>query len=220
EVAARNPSSGLIVGDGVAFGVPHRPDRPLYGMAVAGFFANMEQQEVTGWFYRSFVSGNRVACPAQTLIPRHIHDVLGPVCTTPNGIQDFDYYLRIARSYPITFHRTAVARWRFRNDSMSGDVDDRLLRWAVLSLEVVAREREAASEEHRPYVDAAYRAHVRRAAGIARAAYVRGASPSPDDVAALYRIAGWDPYVLATRAALALPRALGRAVQRVVRPTR
>ena len=70
---------------------------------------------------------------------RAVCDAVGTVCMTPNGVQDYDYYLRIARSYPITFHRAKLARWRFRPDSQSGDVNERALRWTSMSVQVLAR---------------------------------------------------------------------------------
>jgi glycosyltransferase involved in cell wall biosynthesis len=216
-VAVRHPASGLVVADGVAFAHPVEPDRPLFGAEVEELFAGPDQQEVTGWFHRELAMGNRVACPAQTLIPRAVCDAVGPVCSMPNGVQDYDYYLRIARSFPITFHRAALARWRFRPDSRSGDVDERALRWTSMSVEVLARERAAATPATRGYVDAGYHAHVRRATGAARDTLLRGATPDPDDLATLYRSAPWHPNVLATRLALALPPRAGRAVARVAR---
>ena len=98
---------------------------------------------------------------------------------TPNGVQDYDYYLRIARSYPITFHRAKLARWRFRRDSQSGDVNERALRWTSMSVQVLARERAAATPETQAYVAAGYHAHVRRATGAARDTAPPRRAPGP-----------------------------------------
>jgi glycosyltransferase involved in cell wall biosynthesis len=217
EVSERHPDSGLVVSDGIAFDNPHEPDRRLFGAEVEELFLTADQREVTGRFHREFAMGNRVACPAQALIPRAVCDDVGPVCATPNGVQDYDYYLRIARRYPITFHRAVLARWRFRPDSRSGDVGERALRWSTMSVEVLARERAAATPATRGYVDAGYHAHVRRATGAARDVLLRGDRPDPDDLATLYRSARWHPNVVATRVALALPPPAGRAVSRVAR---
>jgi glycosyltransferase involved in cell wall biosynthesis len=211
-VAARNPASGLIVADGVLFGAPDVSERPLYGQGTSELFRDRDADEVTGRFHRQFAADNRISCPAQTLLPRWVHDALGPVCTTPNGAQDYDYYLRIARSFPITFHRAVLARWRFRADSMSGGLDERRLRWTCQTLGVVAREREATTPETRSYVDAAFHARVRRAVLLALETLADGRYPDRDDLAILYGAAPKDPSVLATRAALALPPAMGRRV--------
>ncbi len=164
--------------------------------------------------------GNRVACPAQAFIPRPVYDAVGPVCMSPNGIQDFDYYLRIARSYPITFHRASLVRWRYRPDSQSGDIDERPLRWTSTSTQVLARELAAASPETRAYVRAGYRAHARRSAGAARDTLLQGGRPEPEYLEILYRSAGWNPVVLATRAILALPPPAARAVTRAARTSK
>ena len=220
DVATRHPESGLIVTDGRTYENPHEPDQSLFVTEADELFADPEQQEVTGWFHQEFAMGNRVACPAQAFIPRPVYEAIGPVCMTPNGIQDFDYYLRIARSYPITFHRANLVRWRFRPDSQSGDVDERPLRWTSTSAEVMARELAAATPETRAYVRAGYLAHVRRSAGAARDTVLAGGRPEPEYLGILYRNAGWNPVVLATRAILALPPSAGRAVSRAARTSK
>jgi glycosyltransferase involved in cell wall biosynthesis len=219
--AEAHPESGLIVADGLAFGDgsvdDHRIGRPLFGPQTEELFGDAHQVETTGRYHRAFTVGNRIACPAQTLLPRRVYDAVGPVCITPNGAQDYDYYLRIARTFAITFHRARLARWRVRSDSMSGTPDQRALRIASQALEVVARERREAPPEARADVDAAYRSHVRRATGAARDSLFGDQPADPDDLAAVYRVAGRDPNVLATRAILALPRPLARSVCRGLR---
>jgi glycosyltransferase involved in cell wall biosynthesis len=217
EVATRNPDSGLIITDGVEFGNPDVPDHPLFAVEADELFPDSEQHELTGWFHPEFVMGNRVACPAQAFIPRAVYEAVGPVCMSPNGIQDYDYYLRISRSYPITFHRSVLAYWRFRPDSQSGDMGERALRWTTTSVQVLAREVEDAPPGTHDYVRAGYRAHVRRAAGAARYMLLMGRRPDPDYLDLLYETAGRDPVVLATRAVLALPLPAGRAVTRAAR---
>ena len=152
--------------------------------------------------------------PRETLLPRWTYDAVGPVCTTPNGAQDYDYYLRIARSFPMTFHGAVLAQWRVRADSMSGNTDERQFRWACQALGVLARERDEGPSESRDDVDASIRAKVRRASGLARLAVSDGRRPDPDDLDLLYRAVPRNPYVLATRALLALPPAVGREVTR------
>jgi glycosyltransferase involved in cell wall biosynthesis len=216
-MAQRHPESGLIVCDGLAFDHPHERDAPLFHSEADRLFVRSEQQEITGWFHRELVMGNCIACPAQSLLPRPVYEAVGPVCTTPNGIQDYDYYLRVARSFPITFHRASLARWRFRPDSRSGDVHERALRWASMSVEVLARERAAATPATKSYVDAGYHAHVRRATGAARDTLLAGGHPDPDDLEELYRSARWHRNVVATRLTLALPPPAGRVVARAAR---
>ena len=74
DVATRNPASGLVVSDGIAFDHPEDPDLSLFSTEADELFADPGQQELTGWFHREFTMVNRVACPAQTLVPR---------CATP-----------------------------------------------------------------------------------------------------------------------------------------
>ena len=214
-VAARYPASGLVVADGVTFGEADQPGRALYGEGTNELFPSADVDEVTGRFHRELATGNRIACPAQTLLPRWAYDAVGPVCATPNGAQDYDYYLRLARSFPITFHRAVLARWRYRADSMSGaSADERRLRWTCQALGVLAREREWTTGEMLSYVDAAFRGKVRRAALLALENLADGNRPDRDDLEILYGAAPRDLSVLAARAALALPPAVGREIAR------
>ena len=203
-VAARNPTSALVVADGAHFGADNVLHPRLHVPGISERIDRAPDGEVTDWFYRDFVARNLVSCPAQTLIPRWAVEAAGPVCLTPNGAQDYDYYLRITRSFRATFHCASLARYRLRSDSMSGNPNERGFRWTVQSVEVLRRERREFRDEKRVLDDAIDRT-TRRAAGIARAMHRRGDTPDPDDLAALYRLQPWNPFVMATRISLALP---------------
>ena len=219
-VASRHPSSGLVVADGVHFGTEQAPYARLHAWSISERIDRAPAGEITDWFYRDFVAGNLVQCPAQTLIPRWAVEAMGPVCLTPNGAQDYDYYLRITRSFRATFHGASLARYRLRSDSMSGTPDQQGLRWTSQSIEVLLRERQEFRDGDTQFLDHAIDAHARRAAGFARAAHLRGDRPDPDDLAALYRLNPWDPFVVATRISLALPPWVGRAAVGVVQRCR
>ena len=219
-VASRHPSSGLVVADGVYFGGEHAPRRRLHASRISERIDQAPGGEITDWFYRDFVAGNLVVCPAQTLIPRWVVEALGPVCLTPNGAQDYDYYLRITRSFRATFHAASLARYRVRSDSMSGAPGQRDLRWASQSIEVLLRERRELRNGDTQFVDHAIDAQARRAAALARAAHLRGQRPGPDDLAALYRLNSRDPFVVSTRILLVLPPWIGRVAVGVVRRCR
>jgi len=83
-----------------------------------------------------------------------VADAVGALCTTPEGAQDYDYYLRIARRFPVTIHSRRVARWRFRPDSMSGTADERQLRWSANAVGVYERELTRCPPEDRDLVQA------------------------------------------------------------------
>jgi hypothetical protein len=167
--------------------------------------------------YHDLFFGSPITCPAQVLIPRHVIEAMGPVCVAPNGGQDYDYYVRIARSYDATFHRASLAQWRFRPESMSGGHEQRELRWAVNMLVVLDREARLCSSADRRVLRAGMARHARVGVTFAcEARAARGTAPDRGDLATLYRVAPHVPRVVAARLILALPRPLDRLALRTV----
>jgi len=154
DVALRHPGSGLVVGDGIEFDGPVVISASLFHPVFADLVATAPTGEVTGWMYRSVVQACPAKTPGQTLVPRKVADAIGALCITPEGAQDYDYYLRIARRFPVTLHSQRVARWRFRPDSMSGAVDERQLRWSANAVRVYERELTRCPAEDRDLVRA------------------------------------------------------------------
>ena len=214
EVAARHPESAMVVADGLEFEAGRVVRPRLFGPAVAERVDVAPGRELTDRWYRHFMVGNRVNCPAQTLIPRRVVDELGEVCVTPNGAEDYDYYLRITRRYPVTFHGASLARWRFRAESMSGAMEERTLRWAGQGLEVLVREEASAPDEHRAFARACIAEQTRRGLRLARQARIDDRRVVAEDLARVYAARPADPVVVATRAALALPAPLDRSALR------
>jgi hypothetical protein len=93
------------------------------------------ENEVTGNFHRGFVEHVNISCPAQTMLPRRVVEDVGPF--RDFEAQDYDYYLRVAARFPVTFHRHSLVRWRYRSDSMSGPRVRRELRWSRHKLPVL-----------------------------------------------------------------------------------
>ena len=109
DVARRHPETGMVVCDGVRFDGDTVTAQQLYAPWVGSRLDAAPDAEFTAWVYRDLLGWSPINCPAQTLVPRHVIDTIGSVCVTPNGPQDYDYYLRIARNYPVTFHAANLA---------------------------------------------------------------------------------------------------------------
>lgn len=137
--ANRHPQSGLIACDGEEFCGDKVLRVSLLGGQVAAAARASPTGSVTGDFQREFIEGVVIACPAQVMLPRRVVDRIGPFIDSP--VQDYDYYLRVATHYPITFHREVLARWRFRSDSMSGPRAGRQLGWGLALLPVLRAHR-------------------------------------------------------------------------------
>ncbi len=138
-VAARNPTSGLVVCDGVEFDGGQILSRHLLAPNIgkrsgAPAAARSPAAPTARWFKarqsgssprRSFPGGDGARGTSVGLARRGD----GP-----------DYYLRIAREYPVTFHDHSLARWRYLQTSHSGPANRRMLRWSEIIAPVLARE--------------------------------------------------------------------------------
>lgn len=165
--------------------------------------------EITGRFYREFIHGNLVACPSQGLIPRQVVERVGPLTTTRGEASDFDYHLRIALAYPVTFHRDPLVRWRYLPSSVSGPQERRPVEWAVMTVAVLGRHRALCAAEDRPLVVSRFRTLARQAA---REAFHYGrqhdSGYARSRLLKLLRLAPWRSGALLYLVALSFPGAL------------
>jgi glycosyltransferase involved in cell wall biosynthesis len=139
-IAERNLPSGLIACDAEEFSdgaVLQQGLLPanVFERASAAGVQPRSCSEVTSDFHREFIARNLIYCPAQVLFPHHVVDEIGPFIDA--GAQDYDYYLRVARAYPITFHRDVLVRWRYRSDSLSGPRAERAIRYGFWDVSIL-----------------------------------------------------------------------------------
>lgn len=144
EIALRHPDSGLVVCDGVKFGgrAPDLKDpsgeggREATGRLLTGEVARMVDGspagEITTDLHHVLLAQNRVACPAQTLIPRRVIERVGPFVDSDS--QDYEYYLRIASQWRVTVHGHPLVRYRVHPGSMSGSASRSVRVWGFSTL--------------------------------------------------------------------------------------
>ena len=171
EVAAKHPESGLVVCDGVEFDGERILSPRLLRGPLAKQLMDSSDGEITGNFYIPFIQGFGISCPAQTLIPHRVVHRVGPLTTARNENSDFEYYLRIALKYPITFHRHSLVHRRYLASSRSGPLDLRRFEWSLMRVAVLKRHRHLCPPEYRPLVMSSLRTLVQWGA---RAAYYYG----------------------------------------------
>jgi glycosyltransferase involved in cell wall biosynthesis len=159
SIAERHPQSGLIACDGEEFCDGRVLRDSLLGSQVAAAVRASATGAVTGDFQRESIAGVLIACPAQVLLPRRVVDRIGPFIDST--VQDYDYYLRVARHYPMTFHRDLLVRWRFRPESMSGPRANRQLRWGLDLLPVLRTHRKRCRSADRDLLEQRIRKLVR-----------------------------------------------------------
>jgi glycosyltransferase involved in cell wall biosynthesis len=166
EVARRHPASGLVACDGEQFA----GDRVLFGQLLFGPLAERmaaaPDREATSASFGDVLSGCPISTCGQTLMPRAVIERVGPFRERPDEAVDYDYWLRLAREHPVTFHGDRLVRWRYASSSDSGPNALRPLRWGLMIVPVLRRHLAEAPPEHR----AALRAALRRHAGLARLA--------------------------------------------------
>ena len=209
-VALAHPASGLIVCDGIEFDGDRVLRERLFDDRLTDALDRAPGATLTGDMYRSFCEANLIACPAQVLVARRAIDVTGDVCTTPNGPQDYDYYLRVSREFPATFHGESLVRWRFHSDSTSGAALHRDLRWSVWALPILEREERRCAPGEREMLKAAITRRARLSLADAIGLRLSGSIPDPDYLATIFRLAPDDATVRTARTAFALPRPLDR----------
>jgi glycosyltransferase involved in cell wall biosynthesis len=203
EVARRHPEAGMIVCDGVEF-EGETIIRRLFSGFAAGAFDRTKDSEITGHFFRTFIERTQIACPAQTLLPRHVVEQIGPF--GDYSCQDFDYYLRVTKRLPATFHRHSLVRWRYRPSSMSGSRERRALFWSLQALPVLRAHAELANAEDCSFI-------LRQIlCNKAQAAYhygvINGRLKGTSLMADLWSRNSWTPTVLPYFVAIWIPRPL------------
>lgn len=212
-VARRHPESGLVACDGVEFGpiVPLR--QQLLSTALRRLVAEAPDGEVTGRFHELFIAAAPFACPALTLIPR-------PVMTRLGGFedimsQDYEYYLRIAREYPVTVHRQSLVRWRYRPGGLSGPQQRRAVEWSLGDQPVFRVHSRRCDARERALILARRRELARQTAG--RALALADAGDREYAVRALRRLVRegpWPPVAVPYLVAVVAPKAVRRLLAR------
>jgi glycosyltransferase involved in cell wall biosynthesis len=145
-LAARHPESGVIVCDAEEFNESGTLQNSLFA-ELAEPLRNAPSGEITRDFYLDLVRKNRINCPAQTLIPRHVIARIGEHIDMPCA--DYDFYLRIARLYPVTLHREALVRYRVHSASLSGPRPGRMTQWTFWTALLLVQQRKVVNARER-----------------------------------------------------------------------
>ena len=128
EIAARHPESGMVACDGlmetsqngVIENYPHLLDR--------GIVADLEKSligEITyDSLYQRFLRSQLIYSPNQVFIPKYIINNVG-LFSEFRGAVDYEYYLRVAARYPITFHSHSLVHKRYNPLSTLGPSERR-----------------------------------------------------------------------------------------------
>jgi glycosyltransferase involved in cell wall biosynthesis len=208
-VAARHPDSGLIACSGVYFDGDKILSPHLLLGPTAGLLASVPEGTITMRHpYRELLQNHGIVfCPAQTLIPRQIAERIGPNETARDLVSpDYDYYVRIAREFPITLHRHPLVRYRYRPSSLQGPGERRYLSTIRSQLQILQKEKYRCRPEDSDFVQGLLRKAARQALSASLdyasrydAAYARAY------MAQLVHMLPREPYLIAALLALHCP---------------
>jgi len=73
--------------------------------------------------YSALLKGNVIGMHATVMYRRHTLISVGGFDTSLNACEDYDLYLRIARDFEVSCHKTPVAEYRLHDMNMSSDLD-------------------------------------------------------------------------------------------------
>ncbi len=208
DVARRHPQSGMVICDGVHFqGDAYLKDHLLSQSVVE----RMEQSpggELSGDFRDEIICHNPIACPAQTLIPRHVVDAIGPLSNVEAECTDWEYYLRLAWRFPLTFHNRKLVRKRYLDSNRSGPLEMRRIRYALQELPALTRLLRTLPADERAVLRRLVRGKLQLWAWCAYDGKLPGDSADARAfLAELARLGPLNTTVLAVLASLSLPRA-------------
>jgi glycosyltransferase involved in cell wall biosynthesis len=84
--------------------------------------------------YGALLRANYIGCPASVIYRREVFDTVGVFNTKLKNCEDYDLYLRIARSFPVYCHNITVAEYRKHGANKSSNLE-RMLEHLIIVLE-------------------------------------------------------------------------------------
>jgi glycosyltransferase involved in cell wall biosynthesis len=105
--------------------------------------------------YASFLRGNVIGMHATVMYRRNVLEDSGGFDPSLHACEDYDLYLRISRTHPVSFSRDTIAEYRLHETNMSRNLPF-MLHWALTVLH-----KQWPAVANRPEYKAAYRAGLR-----------------------------------------------------------
>lgn len=72
--------------------------------------------------YQLILSGRSLAPPATVMFRRTVFDAVGGFDSTFDPAEDYEFYLRVARTFPIYCHNQVVVEYRRHDNNLSGNI--------------------------------------------------------------------------------------------------
>lgn len=72
--------------------------------------------------YQLILSGRSLSPPATVMFRRTIFEAIGGFDTTFDPAEDYEFYLRVARAFPIYCHNQVIVEYRRHENNLSGNI--------------------------------------------------------------------------------------------------
>jgi glycosyltransferase involved in cell wall biosynthesis len=161
--AEAHPRSGLVAVDGVEFD-GETVLRPSLFPVSDVLELLRGRQSLTLGCYEVLLKVNLLVTISQVVIPRPVFEHVGLSDPRFPLASDWDLYLRIAASYPITFLSRKLIRYRYLATSASGPKQDRPLRLAPDEIAILKKHLRSAPRSYRPLIRTLAREKILRTA--------------------------------------------------------
>jgi glycosyltransferase involved in cell wall biosynthesis len=141
-VAQSNTEIGLVFTDGKVFDKSGILKHTLIAKRLQKWIQENETENglvVKGSILNYLYLQNHISSATSVLIKRECFDQVGFFDEDIIIADDFDLWLRIARKYSVALIRKPLYKWRYRNDSSSGKIQDRNFNWARSKLVVLEK---------------------------------------------------------------------------------
>lgn len=150
DVAKRNPKSGMIVVDGVSFDENGIQKPTLFHGSWCKELK--DNAVVTGPYYSELLQQQLIFTTSQVMVPKNVLQCVGLSNQKFKRSSDYDFYLRIASKYDITFCSKRLVYWRYIPTSASGPNHLRQLTYLPEEIEILKKQLRECSISNRRLV--------------------------------------------------------------------
>lgn len=81
-----------------------------------------QEERIEAANYQLILSGRSLSPPATVMFRRSVFEEIGEFDTTFDPAEDYEFYLRVARAFPIYCHNQVIAEYRRHENNLSGDI--------------------------------------------------------------------------------------------------
>jgi glycosyltransferase involved in cell wall biosynthesis len=136
-----DPKIGMVVSDGYEFDeepCASENGAPLLPRDIRAFLVEKGGRYEEKDIFKRFLYG-LITTPSQVLFARHVFEKIGSFDLHSDTMNDFEFYLRLARGYRVIFHSAWLVRKRYHATSASGPRHLRAILYALNNMKILTR---------------------------------------------------------------------------------